>query len=93
MIYINSNILSSTTTLFFQPIGFFIVMDELAPTIESCLELIKSWTPGWKALIVTTDMDAAEMLAIGNVFPDIAHFLCEFHVKQAWLRKFRSLGG
>ena len=33
------------------------------------------------------------MLAVGNVFPWVDIFLCDFHVKMAWQKKFKSLGG
>ena len=39
------------------------------------------------------DQDPAEMLAVGNVFPWVDIFLCDFHVKMAWQKKFKSLGG
>ena len=73
--------------------AYFITMNELADTIERCLRLLKSWAPGWDPVIAITDQDSAEILAVETVFPDIIHILCEFHVKQNWLKRFRCLGG
>ena len=77
----------------FQTVGFFITQDEHHETIEICLKKILSWAPRWRPLVFLMDQDSAELLAVENVFPLVQIFLCDFHVKMAWQKKFKSLGG
>ena len=84
--------LSAQSWTLFQTVGFFITQDEVHETIEFCLEKMVSWAPRWKPLVFLMDQDSAEILAVQTVFPDASIFMCDFHLKMDWKRKFRSLG-
>ena len=85
--------LSAQSWTSFQTVGFFITQDEVHETIEFCLEKMVSWAPRWKPLVFLMDQDSAEILAVQTVFPDAFIFMCDFHLKMDWKKKFRSLGG
>ena len=68
-------------------------MNEDHNTIEKAMQFFINWAPRFKPLIILVDQDAAEMLAMKNLFPLANLILCDFHIKDAWRREFKSLGG
>ena len=48
---------------------------------------ILEWNPAIKPKYRMVDFDAAEILSIGAVFPNIKIFLCDFHREHSWNRQ------
>ncbi len=53
---------------------------------ENGLAILKQWNPGWLPEYTMTDKSAAELNAIGKVFPSTTRLLCDSHRAQAWER-------
>lgn len=72
------------------PAAYFMVSEESNTAIDEVLGYIKSFVPEWDPRVFMMDKSAAEMLAVRTRFPNAIIILCEFHVKQAWLRSLVS---
>jgi hypothetical protein len=72
------------------PVAYFMISHECKESIAEVLLYIRLLVPGWKPNALILDKDDAEILACKRVFPNALIILCEFHVKQAWLRWLRT---
>ena len=72
------------------PCAFFIIHHEKAESVAEALAYLKHLVPDWRPGTIMTDKDDAEISACGQIFPTARLVLCEFHVKQAWLRWLRT---
>ena len=68
-------------------------MREDHETIARCLKMYQEWVPRYEPKVFFTDQDSAELLAVSIAFPEVLHFLCEFHIKQSWLLHLRCMTG
>lgn len=59
----------------------FITQDEQAESIEECLQIISSWVPDLNPILLMTDNDAAEKMAVRRTWPSVKVLLCDFHTK------------
>ena len=74
----------------YKVVAEFICENENAESIAEALRIIKSWNVGWNPIYFMVDYSLAEINAIGEVFPNAAVYICDFHRKQAWNRWVRS---
>lgn len=72
------------------PCAFFIIQHETVACVAEALAYLKHLVPQWNPITIITDKDDAEISACKINFPSAIVVLCEFHVKQAWLRWLRT---
>eukprot|EP00959_Pyramimonas_sp_CCMP1952_P183179 3829733-Pyramimonas_sp.AAC.1 len=72
------------------PCAFFIVQHEKAECVGEALAYLKYLVPEWNPVTIIMDKDDSEINACQATFPRAILVLCEFHVKQAWLRWLRT---
>ena len=58
--------------------ALFITQDEQAESIEECLQIISAWVPDLHPILLMTDNDAAEEMAVRRTWPSIKVPLCNF---------------
>ena len=73
------------------PVAFCISNKETAPILTLFLQRIKERCPNAKVNTLMTDDDLAGISAATNVFGNVNHYLCIWHVHQSWRRKLRSI--
>ena len=72
------------------PAAYFMVAEESAISIAEVIARIKGLVPIWDPGVFIMDKSDAEIGAVKRVFPNAVIILCEFHVKQAWLRWLKT---
>ena len=53
--------------------------------------MFADWNPDWKPKYSMSDCDKAQKNALEELFPEIKQYLCDFHVKQAWDKRFQNM--
>lgn len=72
------------------PAAYFMVAEESEISIAEVMARIKGLVPQWDPGVFIMDKSDAEIGAVKRVFPNAVIILCEFHVKQAWLRWLKT---
>ena len=72
------------------PVAYFMVAEETDISIVEVFVRIKGLVPKWDPGVFIMDKSDAEIGAVKKVFPNAVIILCEFHVKQAWLRWLKT---
>lgn len=71
-----------------QCLGFMLLERETTDAISTGLsEFVRSCEATFQPKFFVTDKSQAEINAIAKCFPQAIHYLCTFHVRQAWQRK------
>lgn len=74
-----------------QVVGLFLVTSENARALNILFEKFKQVNPmSEKIEVILTDKGAANINAVNNQFPNVAHHLCVFHVSQAFQREITT---
>lgn len=75
----------------FQVVAFFLTSSSDQEAITKALGILKKWNPDMSPKYGMTDCDMAEINALAAVFPGCKCFVCDFHVKQAWTTRIKSI--